>query len=126
MRGGLGVVGAAVDDATVVALAVVNAVGDVVADDGSVVAGSTAPPGSVAFPTTAPFEEGNTTLVAVVTDGRADKADCHLLAQSAHDGFAHGVLERVETHLNRRFDRGCGRRVLSRGDHTGQLLRKKR
>ena len=37
-------------DATVAALAVVNAVGDVVGDDGAVLAGSTAPPGAPGFP----------------------------------------------------------------------------
>jgi L-aminopeptidase/D-esterase-like protein len=90
-RGGFGVAHTSVEDATVAALAVVNAVGDVIAEDGSVLAGSTAPFDSVAFPTTRPFEEGNTTLVAVVTDGRVDKLECHLLAQSAHDGLARSL-----------------------------------
>jgi L-aminopeptidase/D-esterase-like protein len=90
-RGGFGLAHWGVDDATVTALAVVNAVGDVMAEDGSVLAGSTAPAHSVTFPTTRPFEEGNTTLVAVVTDGRVDKFECHLLAQSAHDGLAQSL-----------------------------------
>jgi L-aminopeptidase/D-esterase-like protein len=37
-----------------------------------------------------PFGE-NTTLVAVVTDARLDRVQCHLAAQSAHDGFARAL-----------------------------------
>jgi L-aminopeptidase/D-esterase-like protein len=87
--GGLGVASATVDGACVAALAVVNAVGDIVAGNGSVIAGSTS--------TQDPFPESpfagheNTTLVALVTDARASKADCYLLAQSAHDGLARAI-----------------------------------
>jgi L-aminopeptidase/D-esterase-like protein len=89
VAGGVGVGARTVDGATIAALAVVNAVGDVVADDGRLVAGSTAPADAPAFPSAAPFEErANTTLVVVVTDALCDKAGCFLLAQSAHDGFA--------------------------------------
>lgn len=90
--GGVGVGSRTIDGATVAALAVVNAVGDIVAEDGSVVAGSTAPPDAELFPTDAPFEErANTTLVVLVTDALCDKAACFLLAQSAHDGFARAI-----------------------------------
>jgi L-aminopeptidase/D-esterase-like protein len=98
--GGLGFAVARVGDATVGALAVVNAVGDIVGDDGRVLAGSDAPPGTESFPEIAPFEAepsepgdagGNTTLVAVVTDARCSKADCHLLAQSGHHGLARAI-----------------------------------
>jgi L-aminopeptidase/D-esterase-like protein len=91
--GGLGVATAAVDGAQVAALAVVNAVGDVVGADGSIVAGSTAPEGTAAFAHPEPFEEGreNTTLAVVVTDAVLDKAACFLLAQGAHDGFARAL-----------------------------------
>jgi L-aminopeptidase/D-esterase-like protein len=90
--GGLGLAHARVDDAHVVALAVVNAVGDVLGAEGRVVAGSTAPPDATTFPTPRPFEEeGNTTLALVVTDGRVDKVGCHLVAQSAHDGVARAL-----------------------------------
>jgi L-aminopeptidase/D-esterase-like protein len=89
--GGVGVAETRVDDATVAALAVVNAVGDVVGDDGSVIAGSTAPAHEPLFPTPRPFEEGNTTLVVVVTDGRGDKLDSHLVAISAHDGLSRAL-----------------------------------
>jgi L-aminopeptidase/D-esterase-like protein len=98
--GGLGVAHARVGDATVVALAVVNALGDIVDDDGEVLAGSSAPPDVPGFPLPHPFEEaaaeapspaGNTTLVLVITDGRCDKLECQLVAQSAHDGFARAL-----------------------------------
>jgi L-aminopeptidase/D-esterase-like protein len=102
VAGGFGVAAARCDDANVVALAVVNAVGDVVADDGALLAGSRAPAGSPGFPVDAPFEENaveesggearaNTTLVVVVTDAVCDKLACHLVAQSAHDGFARAL-----------------------------------
>ena len=99
--GGVGVATAEADGARVAALAVVNAVGDIVDADGTVVAGSTAPADAPAFPAPEPFEEmrANTTLVAVVTDARLDKVACHLLAQSGHDGFA-GALRPAHT----RFD----------------------
>lgn len=84
--GGLGSAHAGVDGIVVGALAAVNAVGDVVGVDGAVLAGSTAPPG------TEPFAEplvdrAQTTLVVVATDARLTKAECFLLAQSAHHGL---------------------------------------
>ena len=91
--GGVGVAQATVDGVRVAALVVVNALGDVVAADGTLLAGSTAPADAPAFPTPEPFEEerGNTTLAVVVTDAVLDKAACFLLAQSAHDGFARAL-----------------------------------
>jgi L-aminopeptidase/D-esterase-like protein len=91
--GGCGVASADVDGARVAALAVVNAVGDIIDGDGSVVAGSTAPEGTAAFAHPEPFEESreNTTLALVVTDAVLDKAACFHLAQGAHDGFARAL-----------------------------------
>jgi L-aminopeptidase/D-esterase-like protein len=93
VAGGLGVAFTTIDDVRIGALAVVNAVGDVVSDDGTMLAGSTAPASAPGFPTPAPFEEdrANTTLVVVVTDAAVDKAGCFLMAQSAHDGFARAL-----------------------------------
>jgi len=119
VAGGVGVAVGRCDDANVAALAVVNAVGDVVGSDGELVAGSTASPDALAFPVDAPFEEhgANTTLVVVVTDAAIDKLACHLVAQSAHDGLARALhpahtrydgdlaialsTGAVETHLDR-------------------------
>jgi L-aminopeptidase/D-esterase-like protein len=91
--GGFGAAVARCGEAHVVAFAVVNAVGDVMADDGSIVAGSTAPAGAPGFPVDTPFEEvgANTTLVVVATDAVCDKLACHLLAESAHDGLARAL-----------------------------------
>jgi L-aminopeptidase/D-esterase-like protein len=93
VAGGVAVASGHCEDANVGVLAVVNAVGDVIGRDGEVVAGSTAPPDSPAFPVDAPFEEegANTTLVVVVTDAAIDKLGCHLVAQSAHDGLARSL-----------------------------------
>lgn len=85
--GGVGSAAADCMGATVGALAVVNAVGDVLEADGSLLAGSSAPPGTPPFPE--PLVEGeHTTLVCVATDASCTKADCFLLAQSAHHGLA--------------------------------------
>ncbi|MBM3671659.1 MAG: P1 family peptidase [Actinobacteria bacterium] len=71
------------------AIAVVNAVGDVVADDGAVIAGSSAPADAPPFPEPRPFEA--TTLVVVATDAPLSKLECQLLAQSGHDGLARSL-----------------------------------
>jgi L-aminopeptidase/D-esterase-like protein len=70
------------------ALAVVNAVGDVVDAGGSVVAGSSAPADAPAFPDPESNLFEATTLVVVATDARLTKLECHLVAQSGHDGLA--------------------------------------
>jgi L-aminopeptidase/D-esterase-like protein len=91
-RGGVGLASATVDAATVAAVAVVNAVGDVVADDGSPIAASSAPPDGPPFPAHDVFgRRGNTTLVTVVTDADLNKAACQLLARSGHDGMARAL-----------------------------------
>jgi L-aminopeptidase/D-esterase-like protein len=84
--GGLGTAAVRVGDATVGALVACNPAGDVIGPDGAVLAGSGAPADVPGFPAPTPFE--NTTLVVVATDARLPKAECHLMAQSAHDGLA--------------------------------------
>jgi L-aminopeptidase/D-esterase-like protein len=88
--GGLGSASARVDGATVGALAVVNAVGDVIERDGQVLSGSRAHPDAPAFPDPL-IERGHTTLVLVATDAHATKSDCFLLAQSGHHGLARAL-----------------------------------
>jgi L-aminopeptidase/D-esterase-like protein len=95
--GGLGTASARDGEVVVGALAVVNAVGDVLAADGSPIVSSTAPAGDPGFPDPAPFEAPpsgagtNTTLVVVATNARCSKVECHLLARSAHHGMARAI-----------------------------------
>jgi L-aminopeptidase/D-esterase-like protein len=88
--GGLGSASASGEGVTVAALAAVNAVGEIVEEDGTVVAG--------ALPGEAPDEEAqpplplsSTTLAVVATDARLTKERAHLLAIAAHDGIARAV-----------------------------------
>lgn len=102
--GGLGTASRSLPGGGIVgAVAVVNAVGDVIDRDGSVLAG----PGTVAallgeagplaapLPSTLPspgVSPGvNTTLVVVVTDLTLTKAQCRRLAVVAHDGLARSI-----------------------------------
>lgn len=94
VAGGLGSSSTTVGDATVGALAVVNALGDVHDPAGNLLAGSRAHPDAEPFPEATPFEgpgEPNTTLVVVATDARCSKGDCWLLAQSAQHGIARAI-----------------------------------
>jgi L-aminopeptidase/D-esterase-like protein len=89
--GGMGTASAREGEAVVGALAVVNAVGDVVDADGTVLAGSSAPAGSPPFPSPALGAIEHTTLVVVATDATLTKNECLLLAQSAHHGLARAL-----------------------------------
>lgn len=84
--GGLVTATLAVGELRVSALVVVNAVGTI--DDGT----STGDPG----PPPAPYADGgereNTTIGIVATNAQLDKLECHLMAQSAHDGLARALL----------------------------------
>jgi L-aminopeptidase/D-esterase-like protein len=90
--GGLGSASARDGDVVVAALAVVNAIGDVIAADGRIVAGSAAPPGTPGFADPLPFDEGeHTTLLVVATNGRLTKLECRLAAESAHHGMVRAI-----------------------------------
>jgi L-aminopeptidase/D-esterase-like protein len=96
--GGVGGASASDGDVVVGALVVVNAVGDVVAADGTPIVASRAAADVPGFPDEAPFEapfeDGagtNTTLAVVATNARCTKAECHLLARSANHGLALAV-----------------------------------
>jgi L-aminopeptidase/D-esterase-like protein len=90
--GGLGV--AEVEEAghRVAALAVVNAIGDVMDDDGSVIAGTTAErPASWQPPPGEDRLGANTVLAVLVTSGRLDKRDVRFLAARGSDGVTVAV-----------------------------------
>jgi len=98
MRGGLGVATGRVGEVTVVAVAVVNAVGDIYDADGTIIAGArgtnqqwaaTEFAGRLQLPLDpAPV---NTTLVALLTDAKLSKVDAHRMAIRGHDGMARAV-----------------------------------
>ena len=100
MKGGVGYAERRAQRAWVAALVVVNPVGDVVAEDGSVVAGARdANGGWLAaatperwLPRRELFPGTNTTLAAVLTDATLSKPQAARLAQRAHDGIARAVL----------------------------------
>jgi L-aminopeptidase/D-esterase-like protein len=75
--------------ALVGALAVVNALGDVVGRDGSLLAGAGAGRRLLEHGLPAPAAPGaNTTLGVLATDAALDKAGCRKLAELGHDAFA--------------------------------------
>jgi L-aminopeptidase/D-esterase-like protein len=93
-KGGLGLaVSDPVAGVRVGALAVVNALGDVVERDGTIIAGTRAAAGfagsrSLLRAAGSNLDPTNTTLVAVVTDARLDKPALNRLAAQSHDGLA--------------------------------------
>jgi L-aminopeptidase/D-esterase-like protein len=98
--GGLGSASARDGGVVVGAVVVVNAVGDIVADDGTTVIASSAPGDVPGFPDelfTPDDGEGegagrsNTTLALVATNARCSKLECHLLARSANHGLARAI-----------------------------------
>jgi L-aminopeptidase/D-esterase-like protein len=90
--GGIGLASARVDDVSIAAVVVANAVGDIIGADGTAIAASSAPAGAPAFAAPDLFgDREHTTLAVVVTDAALDKPGCHLLARSAHDGFARAL-----------------------------------
>ena len=101
MKGGVGFAERDAEGVLVAALAVVNAVGDVLGEDGQVLAGARDEDGWLAdrtperwLPQSAQFPVAgtNTTLVAVITDAAMSKPEAGRLAQRAHDGIARAVL----------------------------------
>jgi L-aminopeptidase/D-esterase-like protein len=108
MKGGFGVAGVALDGLDVWAAAVVNAVGDVVNADGSVLAGARTADGTGwladedpyrRFPERPPVWVGtNTTLVVIATNALLDKTGCNRLAQRGHDGLAQALRPAHTSH----------------------------
>jgi len=85
-------------------LAVVNAFGDVIAEDGTILAGTRGDDGSFIGTTTQlrtrlieppRYRKGepteNTTLVCIATDAELSKTDCGIVAKMAHAGMSRAV-----------------------------------
>lgn len=106
MKAGFGMAHVEQDDLVVGAAAVVNAVGDVVDEDGSVLAGARKADGGWLvtdhplrpFPQQPPAQLTNTTLVVVWTNATLTKVEAHRLAQRAHDGLAIAIRPVHTTH----------------------------
>jgi L-aminopeptidase/D-esterase-like protein len=92
VAGGLGIGVAREDDSEVRALAVVNAVGDVIGEDGSILAGTTAPEPRM-YPPLPPQAEmaTNTVLCFLATRASLDKRDVRWLASRGADGVTTAV-----------------------------------
>jgi len=99
MKGGLGIAGVEHNTLCVTAIAVVNAVGDVLDESGKILAGARSSDGRwIAdqdplrqFSRGTPVPNSNTTLVAVLTNAKIDKVGANRLAQRAHDGMARAI-----------------------------------
>jgi len=85
--GGVGLATGTVGAASLAAVVVVNAWGDVIGPDGRPAFGS----GADEPVAENPFEMANTTVAVLLTDARLSKTDCYLLAQSGHTGFARAL-----------------------------------
>ena len=92
VAGGFGFARAERGRARAAAVAVVNAVGDVLADDGTVLAGTTAPEGRRTSP---PGEDmplpSNTVLALVAVEGTLEKREVRWLASRGSDGITVSV-----------------------------------
>ena len=89
VAGGIGSAAIEEQGVTVGAIAAVNAFGEIVDDDGEIIAG--AAPGDDAEEAQPPWPARNTTIAVVATDARLDKERAHLLAVAAHRGLARAV-----------------------------------
>lgn len=107
MKGGFGMASVREGDLLVCAAAVVNSVGDVVNEDGSVLAGARTADGQWMvendpyrrMPERSPANLGtNTTLVVVATNAPLNKIGANRLAQRAHDGMALAIRPAHTTH----------------------------
>jgi L-aminopeptidase/D-esterase-like protein len=106
MKGGFGYAVMAIGELEVAAGVVVNAIGDVVEADGSVLAGARRPGGWLVdedplrrFPDRPPANVGtNTTLAVIMTNAVMDKTAANRLARRGHDGLAIAVRPIHTTH----------------------------
>jgi L-aminopeptidase/D-esterase-like protein len=96
VKGGVGTTSRRSDDVVVGALAVVNAFGEVLNDDGTVLAGARVEAPAQGDGPSSPeepdlFSATNTTLVVVATNAKLSKERAHLLSLAAHEGLAGAV-----------------------------------
>src|SRR5680860_838747 len=127
MKGGFGAYQMKLGDGTtVVSLAVVNAIGDVLNEDGSILAGARSEDQSflntrsylLGLKESPRFERAmeHTTLCVLVTDAELTKTECRQVALVAHDGMARAVSP-VHTPMD-----GDTVFVLSAGDRSSNVF----
>jgi len=107
MKGGIGTASARLGGVTVAALVAVNAVGDVLAEDGQVLAGARTADGLQLARTTEALLRGEgpqrllpgaaTTIGLVATDATLTKAQANKLASLAHHGLSRAI-DPITTH----------------------------
>ena len=100
-KGGIGSASIDLGDGLIVAaLCAVNAIGDIVGEDGQILGGLRLPDGRFAgvlnmlklMPRPSPPSEGENTVIGVVaTNARLTKTEANKVAQMAHDGLARAV-----------------------------------
>ncbi len=126
MSGGLGTFSIRLPSgASIGAIAVVNALGDVVDAEGRIIAGSQNPDGSFADTSgfllekerpAEPLAGAGTTLAVVATDAKLTKVECQKLAEMAQDALAIAIRP-----VHTLFD-GDTVFALSTGEQKGDLL----
>jgi L-aminopeptidase/D-esterase-like protein len=90
MKGGLGSASMQLADSTIVgAIAVVNALGDIVDPQTQQVIAGARHPGGSSFLSANPF--GNTTIAVVATSAALTREQANKMAQMAHDGMAQAI-----------------------------------
>jgi L-aminopeptidase/D-esterase-like protein len=87
IKGGIGTAAIHRGALIVGAIAAVNAVGEVIGEDGQAIASNRAPPGAEQRL----WRGTNTTLVVVATNGRLTSLGCRRLAAAANDGIARAI-----------------------------------
>jgi L-aminopeptidase/D-esterase-like protein len=89
MKGGVGTASVEEDGLVVGALFAVNALGEIVDDEGEVLVGARGEDGDDG--TSPEPVPGNTTIGVVATNAKLSKERAHLLALAAHDGLARAI-----------------------------------
>jgi L-aminopeptidase/D-esterase-like protein len=91
VKGGLGTASAREGELVVGAVVAVNALGEILDEDGGVLAAARGEPGPPGEPGPTPPWPTNTTIGVVATNARLSKERAHLLALAAHDGLERAI-----------------------------------
>jgi L-aminopeptidase/D-esterase-like protein len=100
MKGGVGGASRTAGELTVGVLAVVNAVGDIVDENGKIISGARSNRGDFfgdkdsvrVFARGKVLERANTTLIVTATNADLSKVELHRVCQRMHDGMARAII----------------------------------